>query len=126
MASPRLRKGYVVVNPKNVKGFESFASTIKGAFKYGKTVGIQEIMKPDLTVEGSVAVDIQGHRLGKGHGYGDKELSVLKNRFGPIQIITTVHDVQVVGVVPFEETDEKVTIIVTPTKIIEVQRKKRS
>ena len=120
MASPRLRHGYVVVDSKNVKGAESFASMIRGAFKYGKTVNIQEIPKPDLVIEGSVAVDIQGHRLGKGHGYGDVEIKTVKRMFGDIPIATTVHDIQVVENVPFEETDEKVSIIVTPTKIIRV------
>jgi len=120
MASPRLKQGYVVIDPKNVKGKEGFASTIKGAFKYGKTVSAQDIPRPDLIVEGSVAVDMQGYRLGKGHGYGDVEIKTLKRMFGAVPILTTVHDMQIVENVPFEEKDEKITIIVTPTKIIRV------
>ena len=122
MASPKLRHGYVVVNSKNVKGTESFASSIRGAFKYGKTVNIQDIPKPDLIIEGSVAVDVQGHRLGKGHGYGDVEINTLKRMFGDIPIATTVHDIQVVESVPFDEADERISIIVTPTKVIRVLR----
>jgi len=118
MASPKLKHGYVVVDPKDVKGVENFASTIRGAFKYGKTITTQEIPKPDLIVEGSVAVDMNGHRLGKGGGYGDVEIKTLKRMFGFIPIITTVHDMQVVEGVPFEEKDEKVSIIVTPTRVI--------
>jgi 5-formyltetrahydrofolate cyclo-ligase len=53
---------------------ESFASTIRGAFQYGKNVDAQDIPKPDLIVEGSVGVDMRGHRLGKGHGYGNVEI----------------------------------------------------
>jgi len=68
MASPKLKHGYVVVDPKDVKGLESFGSTIRGAFRYGKTVDPQEIPKPYLIIEGSVAVDMNGHRLGKGGG----------------------------------------------------------
>jgi 5-formyltetrahydrofolate cyclo-ligase len=120
MASPRLKHGYVIVDPKDVKGLEGFASTIKGAFKYGKTVSAGEMPKPDLIIEGSVAVDVHGHRLGKGHGYGDVEIGTLKRIFGEIPIITTVHDMQVVENVPFEEKDEKVSIIVTPTKVIRI------
>jgi len=120
MASPKLKHGYVVVDPKDVKCMENFASTIKGAFKYGRAVGAQEIPKPDLIVEGSVAVDKRGYRLGKGHGYGDVEIRILKSMFGFIPIVTTVHDVQVVEAVPIEEMDEKVSIIVTPTKVIRV------
>jgi 5-formyltetrahydrofolate cyclo-ligase len=120
MASPRLKHGYVVVDPKEVKGVENFASTIRGAFKYGKTVNAEEIPKPDLIVEGAVAVDVRGYRLGKGHGYGDMEIGTLKRIFGFIPIVTTVHDIQVVESVPFEEKDERVSIIVTPTKVIRV------
>lgn len=120
MASPKLKHGYVVVDPKDVKGVESFASTIRGVFKYGKNVDAQDIPKPDLIVEGSVGVDMQGHRLGKGHGYGDVEIKTLKNMFGAVPVLTTVHDIQVVENVPFEEKDEKVSITVTPTRIIRV------
>jgi len=118
MASPKLKHGFIIVNPKNVKGIESFASTIKGAFKHGKLVNAEELPKPNLIIEGSVAVDLQGRRLGKGGGYGDVEIKTLKNRFGCIPVITTVHDMQIVEAVPSEENDEKVSIIVTPTKII--------
>jgi 5-formyltetrahydrofolate cyclo-ligase len=118
MASPRLKKGFILLNPANVKGKEHFASTIKGAFKFG--VATQNFPKPDLIVEGSVAVDLQGHRLGKGGGYGDVEISTLKRMFGEIPIATTVHDIQVVETVPFEEKDEKVSIIVTPTRTVYV------
>jgi len=122
MASPRLKRGYVVVDPKNVKGIENFASTIRGAFKYGKMVSPQGMPKPDLIIEGSVAVDVSGHRLGKGHGYGDVEIEALKRMFGEIPVVTTVHDIQVVDVVPFEEKDEKVSLIVTPTRLIRISK----
>ncbi len=120
MASPKLKHGYVFVDPKDVKGMENFASTIRGAFKYGKTVNAQEIPKLGLIVEGSVAVDRRGYRLGKGHGYGDVEIKILKNMFGFIPVVTTIHDMQVVEAVPIEKKDEKISIIVTPTRVIRV------
>lgn len=120
MASPKLKHGYVLVDPKDVKGVEGFASTIRGVFKYGKMVHVHEIPKPDLIVEGSVAVDVQGHRLGKGHGYGDVEIRTLKRIFGLIPIVTTVHEAQIVDAIPFEEKDEKVSLIVTPTRVIRI------
>jgi 5-formyltetrahydrofolate cyclo-ligase len=118
MASPRLEHGFILINPAKTRGKEHFASTIKGAFKFG--VKVQDFPKPDLIVEGSVAVDMQGHRLGKGHGYGDVEIEILERMFGEILVVTTVHDVQVAESVPFEEKDKKVSIIVTPTRIIRV------
>jgi 5-formyltetrahydrofolate cyclo-ligase len=36
MASPKLKHGYVFVDPKDVRGMENFASTTGGVFKYGK------------------------------------------------------------------------------------------
>jgi 5-formyltetrahydrofolate cyclo-ligase len=120
MASPKLRHGYVVIYPDAVKGFESFSSTIRGAFKYGKAVPVQEMPRPDLIVEGSVAVDMQGHRLGKGGGYGDVEISTLKAMFGNVPVVTTVHDMQVVDSVPFDRKDKKVCVIVTPTRTIRI------
>jgi len=118
MASPRLKRGFILVKSADVKGREHFASSIKGAFKFG--VDVRDFPKPDLVVEGSVAVDIHGHRLGKGHGYGDVEIETLRRMFGEIPIATTVHDIQVVEAVPFEEKDEKVSMIVTPTMVIRV------
>ena len=118
MASPKLKKGFILLNPANVKGREHFASTIKGAFRSG--VETHDFPKPDLIVEGSVAVDMHGYRLGKGHGYGDVEIRTLKEMFSVIPIVTTVHDMQVVETVPFEEKDEKVSLIVTSTMVIRV------
>jgi 5-formyltetrahydrofolate cyclo-ligase len=118
MASPRLKRGFILINPAKVKGKERFVSTIKGAFKFGTET--HSFPKPDLIVEGSVAVDLYGHRLGKGYGYGDVEIGILKRMFGEIPIVTTVHDIQVVENVPFEEKDEKISLIVTPTKVIRI------
>ena len=118
MASPRLKKGYILIEPKSVAGRENFASTIRGAMKLG--IATQNFPKPGLAVEGAVAVDLYGHRLGKGHGYGDLEIKLLRGIFGEIPIATTVHDMQVVEHVPAQEKDEKITIIVTPTRVIRV------
>jgi len=118
MASPRLKHGYLEIDPNKVKGKEDFASTIEGAFKYGKRV--EEVPKPDLIVTGCVAVDREGNRLGKGGGYGDREITYFKSKFGEIPIVTTVHDVQIVDKVPVEKGDTKVDIIATPKTIIRV------
>jgi 5-formyltetrahydrofolate cyclo-ligase len=120
MASPRLKHGFVLVNPVDVKTVEVFASTIKGASKFGRSVKIEDMPRPDLISEGSVAVDENGHRLGKGGGYSDIEIQTLKRRFGVVPIVTTVHDIQVVKSVPFDEKDERITIIVTPSRTIRV------
>jgi 5-formyltetrahydrofolate cyclo-ligase len=120
MASPRLKHGYIKISPEDVKGKENFASTIKGAFKYGKIV--EEVPKPDLIATGCVAVSPKtGYRLGKGHAYGDREITAIKSKYGEVPVITTVHEVQIVDDVPFEPHDTKVDIIVTPKRIIRIE-----
>jgi 5-formyltetrahydrofolate cyclo-ligase len=73
MATPRLREGFLLLDPHNIpSNHMSEASTIHGAFKYGRSVKPNEI-KIDLFVAGSVAVAPDGGRLGKGTGYSDQE-----------------------------------------------------
>ena len=119
MASPRLKSGFLIVKPEKVRGRERFASTIRGAFIYGEKT--KDFPKPDLVVTGSVAVDFCGHRLGKGGGYGDRELLTIRSKFGKVPVATTVHEMQIVDSVPFEKHDEKINIIVTPQRTIRVK-----
>jgi len=123
MATPRLKHGFLVIAPETTAGKERFASTIKGAFKFGKET--TNFPKPDLIVTGSVAVDEEGNRLGKGRGYGDLEIRMVKEKFGKVPVATTMHDVQLVEYAPSTPQDEKVDIVVTPTKIIRVEHDKR-
>jgi len=117
MATPRLKKGYLKIDPREVKGKEKKASTIAGAFKYGKP--IKDLPKPDLIVTGCVAVSKNNfYRLGKGGGYGDKEIKTLYEKFGFIPVVTTVHEMQLMDEVPYENHDTQVDIIVTPLRII--------
>ena len=74
VASPRLKKGTLLISPDKAEGKEHLASTIKGAFRFG--VEVEDFAKPDLAVEGSVAVDNWGHRLGKGHGYETRKFEL--------------------------------------------------
>ncbi len=121
MATPRLREGFIILNPRKIlpANYEK-ASTIRGAFKYGKKIGLK-LPKIDLKVTGSVAVDLNGNRLGKGHGYSDLEYGIL-GEVGAIDsktpVATTVHDLQVVDEIPREEHDMPVYLIATPTKVM--------
>lgn len=123
MATPRLKRGFLVVAPETTAGKEWFASTIKGAFEFG--IETTTFPKPGLIVTGSVAVDKDGNRLGKGRGYGDREVKMIKEKFGKVPVVTTIHDVQLVEYAPSMPHDEKVDIIVTPTKIIRTKHNKR-
>jgi len=120
MATPRLRERFLLLDPKGIPITRySKASTISGAFKYGKK--ILEVPKIDLKVTGSVAVDREGGRVGKGHGYSDLEYGIL-GEIGAIDertpVATTVHDLQIVERVPMEPQDMPVYLIVTPSRVI--------
>lgn len=121
MATPRLKRGFLVIAPETAIGKERLASTIKGAFKHGTET--QDFPKPDLIVTGSVAIDRDGNRLGKGRGYSDREVRMIDEKFGKVIVATTIHDVQLVESTPSTPQDEKVDIIVTPTKIIRAKQR---
>lgn len=119
MATPKLKEGYLRIDPQEVKSKEEEASTIAGAFKFGKK--LEKLIKPDLIVTGCVAVDKEGWRLGKGGGYGDIEITTLIKEFGKIPVVTTLHPLQIVEEVPREEKDTKVDFIVTPNEIKKIK-----
>ncbi len=71
----------------------SRATTIKGFKKYGTPLKTTV----DLFVQGSVAVDRSGNRLGKGRGYGDREYQILRTMglLGEgVKIVTLAHELQ--------------------------------
>ena len=120
MATPRLREGFILLDPAEIKDARGTAS-IRGAFKHGKKTSVHGV-KVDLIVEGSVVVDRKGGRVGKGGGFGDLEFAILRET-GAITdktpIVTTVHPLQIVDEVPMSEHDVPVDFIVTPNRIIE-------
>ncbi len=124
MATPRLKRGFVLLDGKRLRNpkLVRFASTIRGAMKLGKFFTLEEdFSKPSLIVIGCVAVDPKnGYRLGKGGGYGDREVAILTRKFGRIKVATTVHEIQLVDGVPAEKHDSKVDIIVTPERVIRI------
>lgn len=122
MASPRLRAGFIMLDLKNVRDPKR-AATIRGAFKHGRKVDIKQV-KVDLIVEGSVAVDLEGGRVGKGGGFGDLEVAILREvgaATDDTPIVTTVHELQIVESVPMTEHDAPVDFIITPERTIEVK-----
>jgi 5-formyltetrahydrofolate cyclo-ligase len=125
MATPKLRQGFLLIDPKNIPSNRIFeASTIRGAFKHGRPIEPSKV-KVDLFITGSVAVSPDGGRLGKGTGYSDQEYHILKNAGSlnaQTSIVTTVHDIQIVEKIPREEWDVPVNIIVTSTQIIRVSK----
>jgi len=125
MATPRLREGFLLLNPENISSnlFRE-ASSIQGAFKYGHHADLSQV-KVDLFIAGSVAVSIDGGRVGKGTGYSDQEYAILKskNAISPgTPVVTTIHDLQIVSFIPRESWDIPVDTIVTPTRVIRARK----
>lgn len=124
MPTPRLGSGFLILEPEKIpkRAYED-ASSIRGAFKYGKICGIDEIPNVDLIVAGSVAVSRDGVRVGKGGGYSEIEYGILRE-LGVVNektpIFTTVHDVQIVDFVPKDIYDLTVDAIITPTRVIRI------
>jgi len=130
MPTPRLREGFIVLDPSSIPArLYPLASTIRGAFRLGVVYKSIEqlsgkISRVDFIVEGSVAVNRWGERLGKGEGYGELEYAILLET-GLIEpdvpIATSVHDVQVVGErLPQDPWDVPVDYVATPTRIMRV------
>jgi 5-formyltetrahydrofolate cyclo-ligase len=76
----------------------------------------------DLVVCGSVAVNRNGARIGKGGGFSDIEVALLRDAglVGPTTVLaTTVHPLQVVDEpLPEVEHDFRVHLIVTTDEVI--------
>ncbi len=121
MATPKLKQGFIILEHESVRGKVAEAATIKGAFKHGKIVA--EVPEVDFVVEGSVAVDLHGNRLGKGGGYGDRVIRAVKDKSGDVLVVTTCHPVQIVKEVPTGNRDEQIVIIVTPDRVYYIRDK---
>ncbi|KAL8515028.1 hypothetical protein ACS0TY_013931 [Phlomoides rotata] len=124
---PRLRTGFFSVLEYSMLSADTIkeACTSAGVAKYGRPIGLEEKLKVDLIVIGSVAVDPKtGARLGKGEGFAELEYGMLRY-MGAIDdstpIVTSVHDEQLVDDIPIEKLlvhDVPVDIICTPTRVI--------
>lgn len=124
MAVPRLKdeRCFVELDPAIVDMTPAKASTISGAFKSGRLVLVEEMRPIDLVISGSVAVNREGVRIGKGGGFADLEygLAVAAGIVSPITpVVTTVHTMQVLAEsLPMTHHDAPMTYVVTPAEAI--------
>jgi 5-formyltetrahydrofolate cyclo-ligase len=131
MAVPRLRQVecFLELDPARLGPRSGRAATIAGAFRYGRPVHPRDLPPIDLVVCGSVAVDREGGRIGKGGGYSDLEFAIAAHlgKVGPrTAIVTTVHPLQVLdGPLPMLPHDIPLDWIATPTEVIQCPRRQR-
>ena len=126
MAVPRLRdeKPFIELDPAKLDCSPYAASSIKGAAKVGRPVGLDEVKKIDLIVCGSVAANRRGARVGKGGGYSDLEFALLteaKKISLRTPIVTSMHPLQILDEdLPMTEHDIPLSAIVTPDEVMEI------
>jgi len=116
LATPKLREGYLLLEHDKLKGLEKAASTISGSFRYG--IRMKRAIGVDFVVEGCVAIDRSGNRLGKGGGYGDEEISVARTLNPSVKVAAICSSKQIVDAVPFTQADQPVDFIVTEIGVI--------
>jgi 5-formyltetrahydrofolate cyclo-ligase len=122
MAVPRLadEKPFVVVRGD---------PTIKRALSEGPPVGVEELEPVGLIVCGTVAVNREGVRIGKGGGFSDLEFALLVERGlvgDATTIATTVHRLQLLDEqLPETAHDFRVDVVVTPESVVRTHRRRR-
>jgi len=129
MAVPRLAgsEPFFLLDPERLADDPRTASSIKGAARSARTVGVDDLEPVDLVVTGCVAVDEGGARLGKGGGFSDLELALAAGA-GLVDahtvVVTTVHERQVLaaGTIPTTAHDIHVDVIVSPERVVRCAR----
>lgn len=121
VATPRLKDGFIIIEPKGLPDFLMQVVTIRGIYKYGRAVNL--LPPVELIVEGCVAVGLNGFRLGKGGGYGDVEIALAKAINHDVKVAVTCHSIQVLPEgVPHEEKDQRVDYILTEKDFFVVKK----
>ena len=124
MAVPKLAtpKPFYLLDPKALPVPPDEAASSRVAASVAPTVAVDALRSIDIVVLGSVAVNRQGLRIGKGAGYSDLEFAFLTEA-GLIRpdtlVVTTVHPLQVVdSPIPATQHDVSLDLIITPDEVI--------
>ena len=129
MSTYGMRGGFLILTRKDIaEGQEDFAATLDGAQRYAKSISLEDVQKLrhfDLVITGASAVNLEGVRYGKGHGYFDLEWGIF-SALGVIDsntsLLTVVHDCQVIDrILPVSPYDTITDYIITPTQLIKVK-----
>ena len=123
MPTPRLRAGFLCLEARNIPAKQRrHAASLSGCKKFARAVPLDALPGFDVIVCGSVAVTLDGARAGKGEGYSDLEFAILRELgHPPAPVATSVHEHQIVDVLPSEPTDLPLRFIATPERAVEVR-----
>ncbi|MCJ1245524.1 hypothetical protein MMC30_002728 [Trapelia coarctata] len=134
MTTYAIRRGFRLLNPSEIDPSRyEFAATLDGAEKVARPITLFEILDEkmgiELMVTGTGAINMEGVRFGKGHGFFDLEWAMLYT-IGVIsqktQTAAVVHDCQVLDQpLQPEEFDTVCDLVATPTWVINVPEAKK-
>jgi len=126
MAVPRLRNEqcFLRLDPAVIDDIDH-ATTVGGSAEVGVPVAPREMDPIDLIVSGSVAVNHEGSRVGKGEGYSDLEFALLRE-CGVVDdsttTVSTLHETQFVeSVIPTHPHDVPIDWVFTPDQAIHTE-----
>jgi 5-formyltetrahydrofolate cyclo-ligase len=131
MAVPRLtdERAFILLDPARLDVPPRRAASISGSARAGRRVRVANLHPVDLVVCGSVAVNRDGARVGKGGGFSDLEFALLVEAglIGTDSVVaTTVHPLQLLEE-PLPETahDFRLDLIVAGEEVIACRRSRR-
>jgi 5-formyltetrahydrofolate cyclo-ligase len=131
IAVPRLadERPFILLDPARLDVPPRRAASITGSARAGRRIGVAELQPVDLVVCGSVAVNREGVRVGKGGGFSDLEFALLVEAglIGPDTVLaTTVHPLQVLEeALPETDHDFRLDLIVAGEEVIGCRRTRR-
>jgi 5-formyltetrahydrofolate cyclo-ligase len=124
MAVPNLatEQPFYLLDPSRLRVPFEEGALHRTAAQVARRVSVEDMRPVEFIVCGSVAVNRQGARIGKGAGYSDIEVALLTEAglvSDETTIATTVHGLQVVAeAIPETEHDFSVDVIATPDEVI--------
>ncbi len=131
MTSYSIKRGFWLLDPARIPADRYlYAATLDGMERHATAMTLADIRSQlpslDYMVTGTGAINEQGVRFGKGHGFFDAEWGMLY-RIGKISTATPtaalVHDCQVLTETLYPEVFDTVAdAIFTPTRTIEVEQ----
>lgn len=129
-----IRRGFYVLDPHRISPTDyRYAAMLDGMERSGQPVSLADIVAKawhiHFMVTGTGAINYQGVRFGKGHGFFDLEWAMLYNLGVVDQDTTTaavVHECQLLEEeLHPEDFDTVCNVIVTPARTIEVEKAKK-
>jgi 5-formyltetrahydrofolate cyclo-ligase len=84
----------------------------------GPPLGLDAVTAADVVICPGLAVDGEGHRMGRGGGSYDRVLSRVPDS---MLRVVLVYDDEVLAAVPTDQHDEPVQVVVTPTRTLRLR-----